>query len=55
VSVGPVTFWESSDGRTEFVRWFDGCFSLEFDGEEVMWGTFEAVTEYYWAEFHQWL
>lgn len=51
---GPVTFWESPDGRIEFVKWGDGLFTLHYDGVEVMdFGTFEQITYYYWAEFHE--
>ncbi len=45
-------FWQSSDGRTEIIRYFDGCFSLAYDGVEVIpEASFEKITAYAWMEF----
>lgn len=44
-------FWQSSDKRTKLLRSCHGVFVLEYDDNEVMFGTFERLNAYLWAEF----
>jgi len=47
---GRSVFW--TDGKVAIIRYCDGVFGLEYNGNEVMpEATFEAVNHYAWAEF----
>lgn len=49
---GRKVFWRSPDGRTEMIRYCDGVFGLEYDGNAVMpEASFEKINAYTWAEF----
>ncbi len=48
---GPVVFWESEDGRTRIIRHCHGVFLLEYDGMDILEGSFEKVNNYCWHEF----
>lgn len=53
-SSGGKVFWKSEDGRIVIRRHCHGVFSLEYDGNTVIEGSFKAVENYAWAEFIEW-